>query len=600
MEYVYLKVKSGTGERQVPLSSEPLTIGRHESNKLVLAETMASRFHCVIEKRDSGFILRDLQSRNGTQVNGQRVLNAMLKSGDVISIGSTAMTIVMHQASTAGAGGGGKKFERTVPARAPAPQGASNAAPEATEELDDLEPVEEMEVVEDEVEVEEPGIPESPLKVLRKTADAMLNHQFDVDGISLINTRGKLAHDSQDATSGTSETVLLFRLALLICFRSHASDIHLEPRADDFLLRIRVDGNLIDIVAFNRENGVKFSSLVKILCELDTTQRGTVQEGHFAARAPNSAEQIAKVPNTPKFRRVDYRVSFVPSLHGQKLVVRIFDTANSPLLVEHLGLPLRVQEQISRELTLDAGLILVCGPTGSGKTTTLYSLLRSCGSSFRNIITIEDPVEVQIEGTTQLPVDDAEGKSFAALLRSVLRQDPDVIMVGEIRDPETARIALQASMTGHLVLSTIHTRDTIGTVFRMLDLGVEPYMVSQGMHLVLAQRLVRTLCVGCKRQIRPTPDDKKRLEAAGAPVERIYAPVGCPKCLGTGFYGRRAFFEFLSASDKLRDLIMRNPTPSEMQATLAGTDFITLADAGYHLVAQGLTSIDEVDRAVGR
>ncbi len=351
-----------------------------------------------------------------------------------------------------------------------------------------MEVVDEMEVVED--GDAEPGVPENPLKVLRRTADAMLNHAFDVDGISLINTRGKMAHDSADANSGTSETVLLFRLTLLICFRSHASDIHLEPRADDFLLRIRVDGNLIDIVAFNRENGIKFASLIKILSELDTTQRSIVQEGHFAAQAPNVAtDATAKMPNAPKFRRVDYRVSFVPSLHGQKLVIRIFDTANSPLLVEHLGLPPRVAEHISRELTLDAGLILVCGPTGSGKTTTLYSLLRSCGSSFRNIITIEDPVEVQIEGTTQLPVDDANGKSFAALLRSVLRQDPDVIMVGEIRDPETARIALQASMTGHLVLSTIHTRDTIGTVFRMLDLGIESYMVAQGLHLVLAQRV---------------------------------------------------------------------------------------------------------------
>jgi general secretion pathway protein E len=585
MEYVYLKVKTEAGDRQVPLSSEPLTIGRHESNKLVLVEIMASRFHCVIERKDTGYVLRDLQSRNGTQLNGQRVLNAMLKSGDVIAIGATSITIVVHQAGA----GGQKKFERTQPGR---------AKPVEEPVVDDLAVVDELEVMEEEAE---PAVPEAPLKVLRHTADALLNHLFDVDAISLINTRGKIAHDSQDASSGTSETVLLFRLCLLICFRSHASDIHLEPRADDFLLRIRVDGNLIDIVTFNKENGIKFSSLIKILCELDTTQRSIVQEGHFAARAPNSPELIAKVPNTPKFRRVDYRVSFVPSLHGQKMVVRVFDTANSPLLVEHLGLPPKVQEYISKELTLDAGLIMVCGPTGSGKTTTLYSLLRSCGSSFRNIVTIEDPVEVQIEGTTQLPVDEAEGKSFAALLRSVLRQDPDVIMVGEIRDPETARIALQASMTGHLVLSTIHTRDTIGTVFRLMDLGVEPYMVSQGMHLVLAQRLVRTLCPACKKVIRPTPDDKKRLEDAGAKnVERICKPVGCPKCLGTGFYGRRAFFEFLAATDKLRDQILKNPTPLEMQATLKETDFVTLGDAGYQLVAQGLTSIDEVDRAVGR
>jgi type II secretory ATPase GspE/PulE/Tfp pilus assembly ATPase PilB-like protein len=478
-----------------------------------------------------------------------------------------------------------------MPAKAPPPK--------AEADIDELEVVDDLEVIDDEGAVELVGDEdESPLTTLKKTADAMLNHAFNVDAISLINTRGKMAHDA--AETSNSETVLIFRLVLLICFRSHASDIHLEPRAEDFLLRIRVDGNLIDIVEFSKDAGVKYASLVKILCELDTTQRSIVQEGHFAAQAPNLGTERAAKANATKFRRVDYRVSFVPSLHGQKMVVRIFDTANAPLMVEELGLPTAVAEHISKELTLDAGLILVCGPTGSGKTTTLYSLLRSCGSSFRNIITIEDPVEVQIEGTTQLPVDDANGKSFAALLRSVLRQDPDVIMVGEIRDPETARIALQASMTGHLVLSTIHTRDTVGTIFRMLDLGIEPYMVSQGLHLVLAQRLVRTLCTGCKRAVRLTPDDRKRMNIPPEVNMKIFAPVGCPKCLGTGYYGRRAFFEFLSATDKLREQILKDPSITEINKQLAEGGFISLGDAGYELVKQGLTSIDEVDRAVGR
>jgi general secretion pathway protein E len=269
------------------------------------------------------------------------------------------------------------------------------------------------------------------------------------------------------------------------------------------------------------------------------------------------------------------------------------------MLLEDLQLPNKVAYEISEELQRDAGLILVCGPTGSGKTTTLYSLLRSCGASFRNIITIEDPVEVQIEGTTQLPVDEENGKGFAALLRSVLRQDPDVIMVGEIRDPETARIALQAAMTGHLVLSTIHTRDTAGTIFRLLDLGIEPYMVSQGLHLVLAQRLVRTLCAACKRAIPATDEDRARMGRVGATVKQLFAPVGCPKCLGTGFYKRRAFFELMSSTDKLREAILKTPTIADIQRT-QGTEFVTLLDHGYGLVAQGLTSIDEVERSVGR
>jgi general secretion pathway protein E len=277
----------------------------------------------------------------------------------------------------------------------------------------------------------------------------------------------------------------------------------------------------------------------------------------------------------------------------------VFDTGHGPVLVEDLKLPETVATEISEELTRDAGLILVCGPTGSGKTTTLYALLRSCGSSFRNIITIEDPVEVQIEGTTQLPVDEANGKGFAALLRSVLRQDPDVIMVGEIRDSETAKIALQAAMTGHLVLSTIHTRDTAGTIFRLLDLGIEPYMVSQGLHLVLAQRLVRTLCAACKRAIPATDEDRARMGVVGSQVKRLYAPVGCPNCLGTGFYNRRAFFEFMSTGDDLREAVMKTPSIADIQRT-QGAGFTTLLEQGYHLVAEGLTSLDEVERAVGR
>ncbi len=208
-------------------------------------------------------------------------------------------------------------------------------------------------------------------------------------------------------------------------------------------------------------------------------------------------------------------------------------------------------------------------------------------------------MEIQLGGTTQLPVDETGGKTFAALLKSVLRQDPDIIMVGEIRDPETAKIALQASMTGHLVLSTIHTRDTAGTIFRLLDLGTDAYMVSQGLQLVLAQRLVRALCKSCKRSYAPGEEDRKRMGTAGETVEKIYAPVGCQKCLGTGYYGRRAVFEFLYANDKLRDLVMRSPSAREIHESLGG-DFSTLADNAYTLVAQGVTSMDEVERTVGR
>ncbi len=554
-----LRIKSPSGERIVKLKGEPTTIGRQSGNFIILDEPLASRQHCVIENTAKGLILRDLKSSNGTRINGQLTTHASLYHGDIITIGDVTMTV-------------------DIP-------GHAKQQLAAEEHVDDLEVV------------DEPNDPMAAHRALRRMAEALPEKLFDVDAITLINTRGSALKDPHSAGMPPSEADLLLRLVFMICFRAHATDIHLEPRVEDFLLRVRFDGNLLDLTAFNRDLGIKFIALIKILCDLDTTQRTIVQEGHFAATAP--IVDRAGVPGSAGVRRVDYRVSLVPTLHGQKMVVRIFDTGHGPVLLEDLDLPAEIAADIREELTSDAGLILVCGPTGSGKTTTLYSLLRTCGSSFRNIVTIEDPVEVQLEGTTQLPVDEANGKSFAALLRSVLRQDPDVIMVGEIRDSETAKIALQAAVTGHLVLSTIHTRDTPGTIFRMLDLGIEPYMVSQGLHLVLAQRLVRALCKSCKKPVPITDQERRRMGKYADGLRQLFAPVGCPKCLGTGFHGRRAFFEFLKATDALRDRVMKSPSLPEIQEIL-GSDFVRLSDHGHQLVAQGVTSLEEVHQSIGR
>jgi type II secretory ATPase GspE/PulE/Tfp pilus assembly ATPase PilB-like protein len=256
--------------------------------------------------------------------------------------------------------------------------------------------------------------------------------------------------------------------------------------------------------------------------------------------------------------------------------------------------------QIAEAIAQDAGMILVAGPTGSGKTTTLYSLLRSIDYSQRNVMTIEDPVEIQLDGITQIPVDEAHGKSFAAILRSALRQDPDVILVGEIRDAETARTAMQAAITGHLVFSTVHTKDTAGTIFRLMDLGVEPYMIGQGLHMVVAQRLVRNLCPSCRKPVAPTPEQLKVLGEKYANLKRLYEPQGCKKCLGTGYFGRRAVFELLSTSDKLRDVILTQPTIKGIHEAMAETQFVRLIDTGYDLAAKGLVSMQEVERAVGK
>jgi type II secretory ATPase GspE/PulE/Tfp pilus assembly ATPase PilB-like protein len=257
-------------------------------------------------------------------------------------------------------------------------------------------------------------------------------------------------------------------------------------------------------------------------------------------------------------------------------------------------------DEIVAGIQQDSGMVLVSGPTGSGKTTSLYALIRSIEVSRRNVVTIEDPVEIQLEGVTQIPVSEEKEKSFSQILRSVLRQDPDVILVGEIRDAETARIAMQAAITGHLVFSTVHTKDTVGTIFRLLDLGVEPYLIAQGLHIVLAQRLVRQLCPYCKKPVKPTDEQRTAMGEAGAKVEKIFGPGGCPRCLGTGFSGRRAFFEMLRTNDELRDVILKSPSMQDIARALATRKFMSLQQSGYQLVADGVVAFGEIERTVGR
>jgi type II secretory ATPase GspE/PulE/Tfp pilus assembly ATPase PilB-like protein len=348
----------------------------------------------------------------------------------------------------------------------------------------------------------------------------------------------------------------------------------------------------VDVMKLPLQFGIKLTTLVKVLGDIDIAQRNAIQEGHFTARIP--------MPKKEGKQRVDYRVSFAPSLHGQKLVIRILDASNAPLRIADLQLPLWMYDEVGAAIRQDSGMILVSGPTGSGKTTSLYALVRSIETNKRNVVTIEDPVEIQLENVTQIPVDEAHDKSFSQLLRSVLRQDPDVLLVGEVRDAETARIAMQAAITGHLVFSTIHTKDTIGTIFRLLDLGVEPYLIAQALHIVLAQRLVRKLCPYCKKPVAITPPQRAAMGQIADGVDRIYIRHGCARCLGTGFSGRQAFFELFRVNDKMRDVILKNPTMQDIQAALGETKFTRLSQNAYQLVAAGLSPFDEVERIIGR
>jgi type II secretory ATPase GspE/PulE/Tfp pilus assembly ATPase PilB-like protein len=586
----YIEINTAAGNKQLVLGRDPISIGRHAENKLVLDDNMASRFHCVIEKVPDGYLLRDLGASNGTFVNGRKIKSTLLQPGDVMRIGNTELVMVFPEsaefsppslddlnqlAEAAGNGEGDVLTDDDLVAEDDAPipmAGNDNVGFDAaTVDLSDYE------------------------HSLRRLAEASLSKPFGETDIALLNPRGQTVASGYTPKGQQRTATDLFRLLLLVCFRGRATDIHLEPKGDFFSLRLRSDGIMVDAAKLPNEIGTRLAALVKIVCEIDPSQKTAIQEGHFSARVPDMSPGAVGGR-----RRVDYRVSFAPSVFGQKMVIRILDAAVAPATISDLKMPDWMLEELLRAIEQDSGMVLVCGPTGSGKTSTLYSAVRSLDLMQRNVVTIEDPVEIQIEGVTQLPVDEEKGKSFSELLRTVLRQDPDVILVGEIRDPETARIAMQAAITGHLVFSTVHTKDTIGTVFRLLDLGVEPYLLTQALQLIVAQRLVRKLCSQCKTPVAVTDAQRARMGAIAEGVETIYAPVGCYRCLDTGYSGRRAIFEMLNTNEELRDAILQNPTSGAISKALSVHRFQKLQQSAYELVVAGEVAFDEADKAVGR
>jgi general secretion pathway protein E len=419
------------------------------------------------------------------------------------------------------------------------------------------------------------------LQELHDRSSKLRKESFTLDKIKLIGSRRQELPVVGHADSG--DGIQTLGLLVMIAYQTRSTDIHLDPKVDSFDARMRVDGMLVPVVQIPRDVAGRVAGVVKVLCEIDFAGQLGIQEGSFSATAPG--------------RRTDFRVSFTPSIHGQKLAIRILDAANSPQSLADLGAPKSLISRLNNVMLQNAGMILVCGPTGSGKTTTLYSLLRSIDRNSRNVMTIEDPVEYQIEGVTQSSVDAERGKNFSDMLRALLRQDPDVLLLGEIRDAESARISMQATMTGHLVLSTVHAQDTINTVFRLLDLGADPNLVASSLNMVLAQRLVRVLCTQCRRRRPPSTDEKRKLGELAR--DYIYDSAGCGSCLGTGYLGRRALFELLETNDRLKDVMLRKPTLTDLKAAVKGSGFVTLRRDGARLVAQGITTFPEVDRVIG-
>ncbi len=393
--------------------------------------------------------------------------------------------------------------------------------------------------------------------------------------------------DLKELQDAVKEPVVikLVNLIILKAIREGASDIHLEPESQSLKLRFRVDGILHEEPSPPKYLQSFLLSRVKILANLDIAERRIPQDGRFSIKIEN--------------REIDIRVSSVPTIHGENVVLRLLDATNAVLKLTEMGFSQEMFERYQKVVMRPQGILLVTGPTGSGKTTTLYGSLDKINTVEKNIITIEDPVEYRLTGIRQIQVNPKVNLTFANGLRSILRQDPDVIMVGEIRDFDTAEIAIHAAMTGHLVFSTLHTNDAAGAVTRLVDLGVEPFLVASSLSGVLAQRLVRKICADCKEETTPSHEVLKDigLEPAGKDSKlKFYHGKGCAHCLNSGYKGRIGIFEFLVPDEKIRNLIVSKVPLDELKKAARAGGMANLKDDGIRKISEGLTTIEEVLR----
>ncbi len=376
--------------------------------------------------------------------------------------------------------------------------------------------------------------------------------------------------------------VRLVNLLLEEALARDASDIHIEPFEDTLRVRYRIDGLLYEVESPPRALQAALTSRIKIMAELDIAERRLPQDGRIRVTAHG--------------RRVDIRVSTVPTIHGESIVMRLLDRSSVFLPFDRLGFAPRVAERFQGLIQRPHGIVLVTGPTGSGKTTTLYAALDKINATDRKIITVEDPVEYQLRGVNQIPVRPKIGLGFAAGLRHIVRQDPDVIMVGEIRDLETAEIAIQAALTGHLVFSTLHTNDAPGAVTRLQDMGCEPYLVASVLSGVLAQRLVRRICPACRAPDHPDPADLLGIGVTDGTGVDLYRGKGCDECLGTGYRGRTGIYELFRLTDDARSLILGKAPTAEIRRHAIDRGMTTLREDGWTKACAGITTVEEILR----
>lgn len=412
--------------------------------------------------------------------------------------------------------------------------------------------------------------------------DRMIKELEAIDAKALKKEYVKELGD--EVSDDEAPVVKLVSMLILEAFNERASDIHIEPLEDKLKVRYRVDGVMHEVPGPPKRLQGSVTSRIKIMAKLDIAEKRLPQDGRIKLNL--------------KGKDVDFRVSTMPSLYGESVVLRILDKSNLILGLDKLGFSKQNKEKFQRLINLPNGIVLVTGPTGSGKTTTLYSSLNSINKPDRKLITVEDPVEYQLSGINQVQVKPQIGLTFARGLRAMLRQAPDIIMVGEIRDLETAEIATRTALTGHLVFSTLHTNDAAGAIVRLIDMGIAPYLVASSLQGILAQRLVRTICANCKEPYEPGKEELAALNLGPKDLDnaKIYKGEGCDECSRTGYKGRIGLFELLIVADEIRELIFARASISSIKAKARAFGMKTLREDGARKVLAGITTIDEAIR----
>ena len=388
-----------------------------------------------------------------------------------------------------------------------------------------------------------------------------------------------------DADAQSAPTVRLVNSIIERAATERASDIHLEPRETDLHVRMRIDGLLRTILTVPKELQPSVISRLKIMGGMNTSERRIPQDGRANIRL--------------KKQDIDLRINTLPTIHGETVVVRLLDKNEALFDPRGIGLEGDNLDKYNKLIRANNGMVLIVGPTGSGKSSTMYTMIRQLNTDSVNLVTLEDPVEYNIDGVNQVQINEKTGMTFASGLRAILRQDPDIVGVGEIRDGETAEIAMRAAITGHLVLSTVHTYDAASTIDRLIDIGVEPYLIASGVRGVISQRLVRKVCPHCREEYRPDPEE---FEAVGLPYDpgvRFYRGSGCPMCFGTGYRGRTGVFEILVIDRALRSRITGGATREELKDAIERTgSFKTMEDSCRELVLTGATTVEEARKTI--